>query len=142
MANIVCGVDVSAERLDARVGPEGAFISVARSPEGIAALAGFCKAHGVDLVVMEATGGYEKLPFALLWAAGVRCAILNPRSVRRSFLERGAGRPGCPRGMRSFASVSRGRLDSTDDMNDRAKRPRRDCGPSCVRDTTGRHYSS
>jgi transposase len=83
VANIVCGADVSAERLDARIGPEGAFISVARSPEGIAELAGFCREHGVELVVMEATGGYEKLPFALLWEAGVPCAILNPRSVRR-----------------------------------------------------------
>jgi transposase len=65
------------------VGLDGAFISVARSPEGIAALAEFCEEHGVELVVMEATGGYEKLVFDLMWAAGVPCAILNPRSVRR-----------------------------------------------------------
>ena len=32
---------------------------------------------------MEATGGYERLPFGLLWAAGVPAAILNPRAVRR-----------------------------------------------------------
>jgi transposase len=37
----------------------------------------------VELVVMEATGGYEKLPFALLWAHGMPAAIVNPRSVRR-----------------------------------------------------------
>src|SRR5438132_11503937 len=32
---------------------------------------------------MEATGGYEKLPFGLLWAAAVPAAIVNPRAVRR-----------------------------------------------------------
>jgi len=32
---------------------------------------------------MEATGGYERLPFAQLWAADVPAALVNPRSVRR-----------------------------------------------------------
>jgi len=32
---------------------------------------------------MEATGGYEKLPFALLWAQDIPTAIVNPRAVRR-----------------------------------------------------------
>ncbi len=32
---------------------------------------------------MEATGGYEKLPFGLLWQQGIPVAIVNPRSVRR-----------------------------------------------------------
>jgi transposase len=32
---------------------------------------------------MEATGGYEKLAFRLLWAQGVAVALVNPRSVRR-----------------------------------------------------------
>ena len=54
-----------------------------RTAEGIGELERFCAAHGVDLVVMEATGGYERLPFALLWAGGLACAIANPRSVRR-----------------------------------------------------------
>ena len=31
---------------------------------------------------MEATGGYEKKPFALLWAAGIQVAVVNPRAVR------------------------------------------------------------
>lgn len=59
------------------------MLQVKRTPQGIAKLERFCAAHGVDLVVMEATGGYEKLPFSLLWAAGMACAIVNPRSVRR-----------------------------------------------------------
>jgi transposase len=74
---------VSAQTLDARIGPDGTMRQVARSAEGIAELAAFCQEHGVELVVMEATGGYEKLPFLLLWQAGVPCALVNPRSVRR-----------------------------------------------------------
>jgi transposase len=46
-------------------------------------LGAFCKAHNVELVVMEATGGYEKRPFALLWAQGIAAAIVNPRAVRQ-----------------------------------------------------------
>lgn len=83
MANIICGVDVSLKTLDGRIAGSGLELSVRRDPEGIAALAAFCLENGVELVVMEATGGYEKLPFGLLWAAGVPCAIANARSVRR-----------------------------------------------------------
>ena len=42
---------------------------------GIASLAAFCRKHKVELVVMEATGGYEKLPFLLLSADGIGCAV-------------------------------------------------------------------
>lgn len=83
MASIICGVDVSGETLDARIGLAGPLAQVKRTPEGIAQLGRFCAEHGVELVVMEATGGYEKLPFGLLWAQGVGCAIVNPRAVRR-----------------------------------------------------------
>lgn len=80
---IICGVDVSSQDLDARIGPEGAAGRFERTAEGIAALADFCREHAVELVAVEATGGYEKLPFMLLWTAGVPCAIVNPRAVRR-----------------------------------------------------------
>jgi transposase len=83
VANIICGVDVSSEMLDARIGMEGAFERFASTPEGVEALAAFCRKHGVELVVMEATGGYEKQPFALLWGQGIPVSIVNPRSVRR-----------------------------------------------------------
>ena len=83
MTQIICGVDVSSETLDARIGRDGPAARFAASPEGIAALAAFCRAHGAALVAMEATGGYEKRPFKLLWAEGLACAILNPRAVRR-----------------------------------------------------------
>jgi len=80
---IICGVDVSSEYLDARIGADGAELRVGNDAEGIGALAAFCAAHGVDLVAMEATGGYERLAFVSLWSADIGCAIVNPRSVRR-----------------------------------------------------------
>ncbi len=83
MAQIICGGDVSAQSLDARIEPGGPFRSFPNTPEGCAALAVFCQEHRVDLVALEATGGYEQQPFRLLWAAGVPCALLNPRHVRR-----------------------------------------------------------
>lgn len=83
VTEIICGVDVSSEHLDACIGPNGPRLRVANSPEGIAELAAFATERKVTLAVMEATGGYEQLPFTLLWAAKVPCAIVNPRAVRR-----------------------------------------------------------
>jgi transposase len=83
VTQIICGVDVSGATLDARIGRDGVAERFAHTAKGIAALAAFCTAHGVGLVVMEATGGYERMPFALLWAEGVPVAIVNPRAVRR-----------------------------------------------------------
>jgi len=83
VTKIICGVDVSSEVLDIRIGRDGPRGQYERTPEGIERLASFCKTNRVELVVMEATGGYERLPFVLLWQQGISCAIVNPRCVRR-----------------------------------------------------------
>jgi transposase len=75
-------VDVSANTLDASIGRDGAARSFARTPEGIDQLAAFCRQHQAGLVVMEATGGYERLPAGRLWAEQIPVAIVNPRAVR------------------------------------------------------------
>lgn len=49
----------------------------------MAQLAAWCLGYGVELAVLEATGGYERLAFRLLWAHGVPAAVVNPRQVRR-----------------------------------------------------------
>lgn len=82
MAHLICGVDGSSRTLDVQLGRQGPYQRFARTPEGVAALALFCRTHAVTLVVIEATGGYERLPFALLWEAGLPVAIVNPRAVR------------------------------------------------------------
>ncbi len=84
MTAIFCGVDVCATRLDVEVRATPPIrTQVPNSHEGIAALAAFCRAHAVSLLVMEASGGYERLPFALLAGDGIAVAIVNPRAVRR-----------------------------------------------------------
>ena len=83
MTKTICGVDTSKQHLDARVVPGEAFARFANDAAGIAGLAAFCTEHKTELVVMEATGGFERLAFTLLWEAGVACAIVNPRSVRQ-----------------------------------------------------------
>lgn len=83
MTDIFCGVDVGSETLDARVGRNGPWRQFSNTAEGIEALAAFCRTHQVNLVVMEATGGYERQPFGQLWVSGIPTAIVNPRSVRR-----------------------------------------------------------
>ncbi len=82
MTQIICGVDVSKTRLDACTTPDQARASFSNDAEGIAALAAFCHERRVELVVMEASGGYERMAFLLLWQAKVAAALTNPRRVR------------------------------------------------------------
>jgi transposase len=83
VTKIICGVDVCSRFLEARIGQDGAAACFSNTAAGIAELASFCRHHGVALVAMEATGGYEKQPYALLWTQGLPAAIVNPRAVRR-----------------------------------------------------------
>jgi transposase len=76
-------VDISSSSLEARIGRNGAAASFSNNVEGIAALAAFCSARQVELVAMEATGGYEQQAFAQLSEQGLSTAILNPRAVRQ-----------------------------------------------------------
>jgi transposase len=80
---IICGVDASSDWLDACIGRAGPYQRFANDAEGIEALAAFCRQAQVELVAVEATGGYERPAFAGLWACDIPVAILNPRAVRR-----------------------------------------------------------
>src|ERR1700722_2823077 len=80
---MICGVDVSQQSLEARVEQGGPGASFANTRKGISQLAEFCRAHQVHLVAMEASGGYERLPFLLLCAERIPVAIVNPRAVRK-----------------------------------------------------------
>lgn len=83
MTRVICGVDVSSEVLDAQVRPSGVEQRFPATPEGIAGLAAFCREHGVGLVAMEATGGYERLAYSALWGERIPTAVVNPRAVRQ-----------------------------------------------------------
>jgi transposase len=68
--------------LEAFVAPQGATGCFPNTVEGITGLLEFCQQQQVELVAMEATGGYEKKAVQRLWAEGVGVAVLNPRGVR------------------------------------------------------------
>jgi transposase len=80
---IICGVDISKASLDACIEPGAIRGSFKNDAAGIAELAAFCRQHRVQLVAMEATGGYERRAFLLLWEQGLPCAITNARQVRQ-----------------------------------------------------------
>jgi len=75
------GVDVSKHRLDAAFAPAGEHISL--PAQDAAKMAAWLKARATDLVVIEATGGYEQQAFAQLCEHGLSVAIVNPRAVRQ-----------------------------------------------------------
>ena len=79
---IVAGVDVSKATLDACVLPSGTRLTVPNDQAGLAALTEVLKVEGVQLVVLEATGGYEALAAAQMAGAGLCVAVVNPRQVR------------------------------------------------------------
>jgi transposase len=80
VAKIICGVDVSAQFLDVFL--QQRFHRFANTVAGIADLVAFCQAQPVDVVAVEASGGYERRMYRQLWAAGVPVAICNARAVR------------------------------------------------------------
>jgi transposase len=79
---VICGIDISSTTLEARIGASGVEGSFANTEAGVKLLAGFCKQHDVTLAVMEATGGYERMPYRMLWLEGVASAIVHPHAVR------------------------------------------------------------
>ncbi len=76
------GIDVSKDRLDVAVGDAAQWFSVENTEAGIGGLLQQIKDLDPELIVMEATGGYERMCAAMLAAAGVRLSVVNPRQVR------------------------------------------------------------
>ncbi len=78
----VAGCDVSKDRLDLHIAPCGAVLQVTNDVAGFSLLADRACAAGASLVVVEATGGYERGLVQSLWAAGLPVSVVNPRRVR------------------------------------------------------------
>ena len=78
----VVGIDVSKAVLDLAVLPTGEQLQIANDTDGIEQLRSKLTSAEVDLVVMEATGGYETAVATALAGAGLRVAVVNPRQVR------------------------------------------------------------
>lgn len=76
------GIDVSKDRLDVHVLPEGTAFALARDGEGLAALVQRLQPLGAELVAVEATGGFETVVAAALAGAGLPLVVVNPAQVR------------------------------------------------------------
>jgi transposase len=77
---MVAGIDVSKDWLDVALGAES--VRVANEAAGVGSLVERLQAMKVELVVMEATGGYETQAASAIAGAGLKLAVVNPRQVR------------------------------------------------------------
>lgn len=83
MANgLYVGIDVSKAHLDVALQRDSEVFQVDNSEEGIAELVSRLGESPPELVVLEATGGYEGLVAGVLAGQGIPVAIVNPRQVR------------------------------------------------------------
>ncbi len=77
----VAGIDVSKATLDVALS-SGEVMQFGNDAGGIEELGKRLTAAAAELVVMEATGGYETAVATALVGAGFRVAVVNPRQVR------------------------------------------------------------
>lgn len=76
------GIDVAKATLDLHFLPSGQSHSLANNPTGLQQLRKLLPASEACRIVLEATGGYERLLVADLLEAGYHVAVVNPRRVR------------------------------------------------------------
>ena len=81
MEKINVGIDVSKDRLDVAVRPSGERFAVSRTGAGLADLVARLKLKP-NLIVLEATGGFETVVVAALAAASLPVAVANPAQIR------------------------------------------------------------
>lgn len=79
---LFAGIDVSKASLDVCVLPAEQACSFANDTKGHAALCCWLLERAVRLVVLEATGGYERACAAALCVAGCALMVINPRQAR------------------------------------------------------------
>jgi transposase len=82
MEPVFVGIDVSQDRLDVALLPSGEVWSVDHDPKGLKDLSDRLLAAAPELVILEATGGLERLSVAALAAAKLPVIVVNPRQVR------------------------------------------------------------
>jgi transposase len=78
----VVGIDVSKATLDCEVRPAKGSLQVSNDEAGMLQLIGWLQQVQPDLVVFEASGGYETGAATAVAGAGLRLAVVNPRNVR------------------------------------------------------------
>jgi transposase len=82
MNQLFVGIDISKDRLDVHIQPTEERFSLAHDEAGVAEVVRRLQGVAPQLVVMEATGGYETTVAAALGSAGLPVAVVNPRQIR------------------------------------------------------------
>src|SRR5499433_3833336 len=83
------GIDVSKDRLDVVVLPEGWFFSVSNDTAGWAELVARLRPLTVSAIGLEPSGGYERGIIRALLAAGLSVRRINPNKLRQFARARG-----------------------------------------------------
>src|SRR5881227_2927697 len=76
------GIDVANAQLDMALRPSGERWSVPNDTNGVTALVDRMQTLQPTLIVLEATGGLERLVTSALATAGLPVVVVNPRQVR------------------------------------------------------------
>jgi transposase len=76
------GIDVAKNSFDVASDPAGLTLSLPNDPTGRQRLLDRLQTQSVALIVMEATGGYERRLAAELLQAGFPVVVANPRQIR------------------------------------------------------------
>lgn len=79
---MVIGIDVAKADLVVAARPGGERWTVANDERGVRTLVDRFRTDPPDLIVLEATGGYELLCVGALASAGLPVVVVNPRQVR------------------------------------------------------------
>jgi len=81
-SQVFVGIDVAKAQLDIALRPSGERWAVTNDDAGIAALVTRLQAIAPQLIVLEATGIYQRAAVAALSVAGLPVAVVNPRQAR------------------------------------------------------------
>lgn len=79
---VVVGIDVSKASLDVALSPGTERWTMGNDGAGVSAVVQRLQTLRPALVVLEATGGYERAAVAALAAAGLPVVVANPRQIR------------------------------------------------------------
>jgi len=77
------GIDVSKDKLDVAVLGKNLDYQVSNLEKGIAKLVDQMQELGPELIVVEATGGYQRAVVDAMFRAGLAVAVVNPSRVRQ-----------------------------------------------------------
>ena len=79
---VFVGIDVAKAQLDIALRPIGTRWTVSNDDAGIADLVTRLQGIGPQLIVLEATGGFQRAVVAALAAAALPVVVVNPRQAR------------------------------------------------------------